>query len=75
MGIAHRPIPKNCIDQIRCPAIQGMPRETVHMLHDSLVGLVYLRRSIEHTQLHVDRSLDAVRECEKLLHRLRMEGF
>jgi hypothetical protein len=52
-----------------------MPRETVHMLHDSLVGLVYLRRSIEHTQLHVDRSLDAVRECEKLLHRLRMEGF
>jgi hypothetical protein len=73
MAISDRP--QNCIDRIRCPAIDGLSRETVHILHKSLVGLVYLRRSIEDTKLCVDRSWDAVRESNKLLHRLRIDGF
>lgn len=48
--------PPNCIDRIRCPAIEGLSRESVHILHKSLVGLVYLRRSIDNTKLCVDRS-------------------
>src|SRR5262245_27991717 len=45
MGTSDRP--QNCIDGIRCPAIKGLPRETVHILHHSLVGLVCMQRSIE----------------------------
>jgi len=73
MGTTDRP--QNCIDGIRCPAIKGLPRETVHILHHSLVGLVCMQRSIEDVKLQVDRSWDAVRESRKLLHRLRKEGF
>ena len=73
MSSTDRPL--DCVDRIRCPAIKGLPRETVHILHDSLVSLVHLQRSIEGARLQVDRSCDAVRESKKLLHRLRMEGF
>jgi len=73
MGITDRP--QNCNDRIRRPAIQGLSEETVHILHNSLVGLVYLRQSLEDAKLQVDRSYEALRESEKLLRRLRMAGF
>jgi len=73
MGITDQP--QNCNYPIRRPAIQGLCQETVHILHNSLVGLVYLRRSLEDAKLQVDRSYDALRESEKLLRRLRMQGF
>jgi len=58
-----------------CPAIQRLSKETVDVLHDSLAGLVYLRQSLEDAKLQVDRSVDALRESDKLLRRLSGEGF
>src|SRR5262245_47309610 len=38
---------KNRVDRIRCPAIEGLARDTVHMLHQSLVGIARMQMSIE----------------------------
>ena len=50
---------QNRIDHIRCPVIEGLPTETVHMLHKSLVKIVQMRRSIEGAQLQIDHSRHA----------------
>ena len=72
MGVIDRP--QNYINRIRSPAIQGLPRVTVHILHHSLT-LVYLRQRVDDAKLQVDRSWEAVRESKNLLRRLHTEGF
>jgi hypothetical protein len=66
---------QHCVDDIRCPAIEGLPPETVAMLHHSLVDIVHMRRSIESVKLRTRNSLDAARESAELLRRLHLEGF
>ena len=63
------------IDQMRFPVIEGLPTETVHMLHRSVVHIVQMRRSIERTRLQVSHSWDAAFDSMVLLGRLRREGF
>jgi len=74
MRVADRP-PQDCIGGIRCPAIKGLPTETVNLLHQSMVEIVQLRRSIEYARIGVDHSWRAVLESRDLLKRLRLEGF
>lgn len=66
--------PKERIDRVRCPRIEGLPHETIHMLHKSLVHIVNMRRSIETANLQRDRSILAAIEAEQLLARLRRDG-
>lgn len=73
MGVNGQP--QNCIDDIRCPAIKGLPRETIVMLHKSLVSIAHMRLSIESVNFQVYRSSSAVHESKELLRRLRREGF
>jgi hypothetical protein len=67
--------PEDLIDHIRCPRIQGLPHETIHLLHKSLVHIVNMRRSIERANLQRDRSILAALEAEQLLARLRRDGY
>ena len=67
--------PKAFVDRIRCPRIKGLPPETIHLLHKSLVHIVNMRRSIERANLQRDRSILAAIEAEQLLGRLRREGY
>jgi len=62
------------IDHMRCPAIEGLDSDTVHMLHQSMVQIVQMRRSIERIELQVHRSRCAAYESEDLLRRLRERG-
>jgi len=63
------------IDDIRCPKIKGLPRDTVLTLHHTMVQVVRMRRSIESARFHLDQSRCALRETRELLGRLRREGF
>jgi len=63
------------IDHMRCPAIQGLNSDTVHILHKSMVEIVHIRRSVERTRVQVGRSWDAALDAVLLLDRLRREGF
>ena len=63
------------IDHMRCPAIGGLDGDTVHMLHQSMVHIVQLRRSIERAELQVHRSWHAAYESEDLLRRLCERGY
>jgi phosphoribosylcarboxyaminoimidazole (NCAIR) mutase len=66
---------QNSIDSIRCPAIRGLDKDTVHMLHISLVQIVQMRRSIERAELQIRRSSRAAYESVELLRRLYERGF
>ena len=69
---AHRR--KGVLD-LRCPRIDGLPVETVHLLHHSLTQLVVLRRSLEHSDTQLERARHAVLESRALLARLREQGL
>jgi hypothetical protein len=45
----------DCMERIRCPAIERLPRDTVILLHNSLVHIVRLRRGIEVTDRQAAR--------------------
>jgi len=67
--------PHDCIDRIRCPAIEGLPTDTVIMLHNSRVHIVQLRRGIEATARQVQRARKAAWDSIFLLAALRRNGF
>ena len=58
---------RRTIDDIRCP----LPRDTVILLHHTIVQITLMRRSIEATRLQVDQSIRAIWETRELLARLR----
>jgi len=62
------------IDDIRCPAIKGLPEDVVHILHHSLVEIAIMRQSIESANQEVERSLLAVFESCELLRELRRKN-
>jgi len=49
--------------------------DTAIMLHQTMVQVVAMRRSIETARLHLDQSKCALREARQLLERLRRDGF
>jgi len=63
------------IDRIRCPTIKGLPRDTVHILHKSLVDIVRMRMSVELAGVQLKRSHRSLRETNDLLERVRTQGF
>jgi len=67
--------PRRTIADIRCPAINGLDDNIVHVLHHSMTTLVHLRRSLEVTDLQIERSRNAALASEELLKRLQHEGF
>jgi len=73
MAIAREP--QNSIDCIRCPDIGGLPEDTVILLHNSLVHIVRMRRSIEAANRQVQRAKAAACDSERLLADLRRDGF
>jgi len=44
------------IEDVRCPAVKGMPNDIYHILHHSFVGILKMRRSIESADVHIDGS-------------------
>jgi hypothetical protein len=73
MGVM--PSPVTCVDSLRCPRIEGLPAGVVTQLHQSIVRLVQLRRSLEITSLHLERSKEAVWQSRQLLEKIRKDGF
>ena len=65
---------QDSIDTIRCSAVKGAPK-TVSVRHKSVLHLGEMRRSIELTRLHIQDSKQAAWESQRLLARLRREGF
>jgi len=65
----------DCMDHIRGPAIERLPRDTVILLHNSLVHIVRLRRGIEVTDRQVQRAREAACDSVFLLAELRRHGF
>ena len=63
------------IEDLRVPNINGLPRGVVQTLHDSIVHIVRMRRSIEGVHRDLEQSKLAAFESCELLKRLRIEGF
>jgi hypothetical protein len=63
------------IEDVRIPAVKGVPDDIYHMLHRSYVGIIRLRRSIERADTHLEASLRAATESVELLARMRLQGF
>ena len=66
---------RRTVADVRCPAINGLDDNIVHVLHHSMTTLVHLRRSLEVTDLQIKRSMDAALESKELLKRLQHAGF
>jgi hypothetical protein len=58
------------IEDVRAPAVNGLPDDVYHVLHHSFVDIVRMRRSIESADTHVDRSREAISESWEVLKRL-----
>ena len=41
------PPPRKRVEDVRCPAVKGLPDDIYHMLHHSFVDILKMRRSIE----------------------------
>ena|SRR5689334_7832872 len=63
------------VKRVRCPAIDGLTGDVVHMLHDSLVGIMLMRMSIARADVELKRSHRALHESSELLERVRKGGF
>jgi len=67
--------PRNPVDRIRCPDIEGLSEDTVILLHNSLVHIVRMRRSIEAAERQLERAKAAAANSERLLAQLQRDGF
>jgi len=67
--------PLKPVDTVRCPRIEGLADDVIALLHQSNVRLVQMRRSLELTSMHIERSREAVRESRQLLSRVHKNGF
>jgi hypothetical protein len=63
------------VEDVRCPAVKGLPDDVYHILHHSYVEILKMRRSIESADVHVDMSRDAVIDSWYVLKRTRAAGF
>jgi len=69
------PRSQDCIDRLRCPDLRDLPRDTVILLHNSLVHIVRMRKSIEVAERQLELAKAAARDSECLLAELRKDGF
>jgi hypothetical protein len=65
------PYPRKRIEDIRCPAVKGVPNDIYHILHHSFVEILKMRRSIESADALIDKSMKTVAETLDVLDRLR----
>jgi len=68
-------MPRKQIEDIRCPAIKGLPEDTVHLLHCSVVDIVKMRRSIDSTDQAIALSSKAIFDTCELLKSLGGKGI
>ena len=73
-GMASDPT-GNTTQDLRCPAINGLPEHMVHMLHHSLTELVRLRRGLETTNKQIEQARQTALSASELLRQLRLQGF
>jgi hypothetical protein len=57
------------IEDVRVPAVKGLPDDVYHLLHRSFVGIVRMRRSIEAGDVALRSSAKAIAESQALLKR------
>ena len=69
---AHR---RRRIEDVRCPAVKGLPDDIYHILHHSFVDILRMRRSIESADTFIDTSRKAVIESCDVVKRVRDAGF
>jgi hypothetical protein len=50
------------IEDLRCPAVNGLPDDIYHILHHSFVEILKMRRSIESVDALIEMSKEAVLE-------------
>jgi hypothetical protein len=67
LGTPHR---RKRIEDVRCPAVKGLPNDMYHMLHHSFVHILKMRRSIESADAHIDASMKALVDSLDVLERL-----
>jgi len=63
------------IEDLRIPAVKGLPDEIYHLLHHSFVDIVRMRRTIHSIDALIDQSQKALLESRETLKRLEKEGF
>jgi len=63
------------IEDLRIPAVKGLPDDIYHMLHHSFVDILKMRRSIESADALIDQARETALESWELLKRLQREGF
>jgi len=59
------------VKDLRCPAVKGLPDDDVRLLHDSIMRIAQMRRSIEETDHQLALSKKALGQSRELLKRLR----
>ena len=67
-GTPHR---RKHIEDVRCPAVKGVPNDIYHILHHSFVEILKMRRSIESADALIDMSMKTIAETLDVLDRLR----
>jgi hypothetical protein len=63
------------LEELRIPAVNGLPDDIYHMLHHSFVGILKMRRSIEAANIQLEASAKAVEESRQMLTRLQRQHF
>ena len=63
------------IEDLRIPAVKGLPDDVYHMLHHSFVDIARLRRSIERADAQICQSREAILASREMLERRRREHF
>jgi len=72
LGTPHR---RKRIEDVRCPAVKGVPNDIYHILHHSFVEILKMRRSIESADAHIDKSREAVLKSREALKRVPDDRF
>jgi len=72
-GVCVMPQASTGIVGLRCPTINGLDAEIVHILHHSLTDLVRLRLSLKQTDKVIKQARKTIGEAHELLERLRFD--
>jgi hypothetical protein len=74
MGL-ETPHHRKRIEDVRCPAVKGLPDDVYHILHHSFVDILRMRSSIKSAETLIERSIQAVIESNDVLKRTRNAGL
>jgi len=73
MSLAPLPCRRKRIEDVRCPAVKGLPDDIYHILHHSFVHILKMRRSIEIDDALIASSLKAIIQSMDVLKRAQDE--